>query len=444
MADQLQDEAVEYAVGDEGVSDDGVRDAEPSLSLMSRINNWVQGMKLYSRHQALSQEEGGPGAGRIKKESSFSEEEYKVSKDDFTLIRVIGKGSFAKVLLVRKKDTGELFAMKVLSKPNVVKRKQVEHTRTERVVLGVIDHPFIARMHYAFQTDSKLYFILEYCPGGEVFFHLSRQRTFPESTARVFAAELVLALHYLHGLGIAYRDLKPENVLLDVDGHVKLTDFGLAKNGVAEPNRGAQSLCGTPEYLAPEVINRSGHGTAVDWWGLGMVLYEMITGLPPWYTRDKKVLFMRLRSAALTFPPHVSPEARGLIAGLLDRDPSTRLGVDHATSSCDEGKGGGIARLRAHPFFAAIDWDELLAKRVPAPFDPCFNAPPGDASAPNVEGSFARMPVESNAEGGAPLREQDPLTPPQMFSGFTFNEESPLSIPEERAVEVDSQVDSQG
>ena len=386
--------------------------SEPGL--MARLNNWVTGIRLVNRQHAEPAKTADQKLEAGTTKALSDDDPTKVSKDDFTLIRVIGKGSFAKVLLVRKKDTGELFAMKVLSKPNVVKRKQVEHTRTERVVLGVIDHPFIASMHFAFQTTSKLYFVLEYCPGGEVFFHLSRQRTFPESTARIFAAELVLALHYLHTLGIAYRDLKPENILLDVDGHVKLTDFGLAKNGVAEGHRGAQSLCGTPEYLAPEVINRQGHGTAVDWWGLGMVLYEMITGLPPWYTRDKKVLFMRLRSAELTFPAYVSQDAQALITSLLDRDPTTRLGVDN-----DSGK--GIDRIRAHAFFASINWDDLLAKRVPAPFNPCFNTKPGDSSAPNVEQSLSRMPVESVA------LPEDSGTPPQMFNGFTFNGESVLS-----------------
>lgn len=380
------------------------------IHLMNKLQNWMTGLRLLSRNQGES-----PAAAEKKIREPSLDDSTKVSKDDFTLIRVIGKGSFAKVLLVKKKDTGQLFAMKVLYKPNVVKRKQVLHTRTERVVLGTIDHPFIAKMHFAFQTESKLYFVLEYCPGGEMFFHLSRQRTFPESTARHFAAQLVLALEYLHAKGIAYRDLKPENVLLDVDGHVKLTDFGLAKDNVTEPNQGAQSLCGTPEYLAPEVINRSGHGTAVDWWGLGMVLYEMITGLPPWYTRDKKVLFVRLRSAELTFPPHVSQEARQLISGLLDRDPLTRLGVDSAA-------GKGADRIRAQPFFAPVDWAGLLAKRVPAPFDPCFNAKnPNDASAPNVEESILRMPVESAALPGP---EETPEG--MLFNGFTFNGEPTL------------------
>ena len=172
-----------------------------------------------------------------------------------------------------------MYAMKVLSKTNIVKRKQVEHTRTERSVLGTINHPFIVRLHYAFQTEDKLYFVLDYSAGGELFYHLSRMKKFNEATTRFYCAEITLALEELHAHDVVYRDLKPENILLDGEGHIKLVDFGLAKEGVHEPAEGANSLCGTPEYLSPEVLNRQGHGTAVDWWNLGMVTYEMLTGL---------------------------------------------------------------------------------------------------------------------------------------------------------------------
>jgi hypothetical protein len=151
---------------------------------------------------------------------------------DFELIRVIGKGSFGKVMLVRKKDSMTLYAMKVLNKGNVVKRKQVEHTRTERRVLGRTNHPFIVTLHYAFQTSDKLFFVLDYCAGGELFFHLTRMKKLPEHMARFYTAEITLALEHLHALGVVYRDLKPENILLDEEGHVKLADFGLAKEGI--------------------------------------------------------------------------------------------------------------------------------------------------------------------------------------------------------------------
>ena len=208
----------------------------------------------------------------------------KVSLKNFTLIRILGKGAFAKVLEVEKEKSGSRYAMKVLKKHHVQRKNQVEHTRTERRVLATISHPFICQLRYAFQTKQKLYLVLDYHPGGELFYHLSRRGRFREHQARVYAAEITLALEYLHRHNIVYRDLKPENILIQSDGHIALTDFGLAKDGVLSFVSGAKSFCGTPEYLAPEIIHRKGHGKAVDWWSLGMLIYELLTGLPPWYT----------------------------------------------------------------------------------------------------------------------------------------------------------------
>ena len=233
----------------------------------------------------------------------------------------MGKGSFGKVIVVRKKTSRRVYAMKVLNKANIAKRKQVAHTNTERRVMEYTSHPFVVGLHYAFQTRDKLYFVLDYCAGGELFYHLGRAGRFPEAWSRVWAAELVLALEHLHSVGVVFRDLKPENVLFDAQGHVKLADFGLSKEGVSKSSEGARSFCGTPEYLAPEILDRKGHGTAVDWWNLGMVTYEMLTGLPPWYTKNRRKLFERIRHAPLAFPDHVGPEARALLRGLLRRDP---------------------------------------------------------------------------------------------------------------------------
>jgi serine/threonine protein kinase len=327
----------------------------------------------------------------------------KVCLEDFTLIRVIGKGSFGKVTLVRKKTNSKIFAMKILSKSHLVKRKQIEHTRTERRVLSVASHPFIVGLHYAFQTPSKLYFVLDYCPGGELFFHLSRMGKFNENMAKFYAAELVVALEHLHSLGVVYRDLKPENILLDEMGHIKLADFGLAKDQVTEVDSGATSLCGTPEYLAPEVLARKGHGTAVDWWGLGMVLYEMLTGLPPWYTRNRQELFARIREAPLEIPKYLSPEAASLIQLLLHREPDKRLGAR------------GAVEVKSHPFFKSVDWYGLLWAEPPfKPSNPQSKAE-GDTS--NFEKEFTELPVSgtpmSKSTGGSEL-------PRSMFTGFTY------------------------
>merc|ERR1719450_1879839 len=235
--------------------------------------------------------------------------------DDFTLLKVIGKGSYGKVMLVQHKNN-EVFAMKMLRKENIVKRNQVEHTKTERNVLEAVSHPFIVTLHYAFQTPKKLYFVLEYCPGGELFFHLSRAGRFSEGRCRFYASEILLAIEYLHRLNIIYRDLKPENILLDAEGHVRLTDFGLSKQGIEDDNS-ARSMCGTLEYLAPEIANQQGHGKAVDWYSFGACVFEMLTGLPPFYTEDRTKFFERIRAGRLTYPSYVSRGAKDMMKRLL-------------------------------------------------------------------------------------------------------------------------------
>lgn len=236
-----------------------------------------------------------------------------VGLDDFEILKVIGKGSFGKVFQVKKVGEDEIYAMKVLNKSVIKKKNQIEHTKTERNILGKIDHPFIVGMKYAFQTRDKLYFVLDYCPGGELFYHLGKAKKFSEERARFYAAEITLALQHLHELGIIYRDLKPENVLLTEEGHVRLTDFGLSKEGVSQADRGAQSFCGTPEYLAPEILNRTGHGRAVDWWSLGALLYEMLTGWPPFYSRDQERLFNKIKRSSVDIPPNMSPDTADLL-----------------------------------------------------------------------------------------------------------------------------------
>ncbi|CAI5723483.1 unnamed protein product [Hyaloperonospora brassicae] len=340
----------------------------------------------------------------------------KTTLDDFELLKVIGKGSYGKVTLVRKKEGNRLFAMKSLNKSNVKRRNQVEHTRTERRVLGRAKHPFIVHLHYAFQTSQKLYFVLDYCPGGELFFHLSRMEKFTPAMALYYCAEITLALEHLHDLGVVYRDLKPENILFDPVGHVLLADFGLAKEGITDSAEGTNSMCGTPEYLPPEILDRVGHGTAVDWWAMGMVLYEMLTGLPPWYTRNRQKLFDRVRNAPLTFPDEVDPVACDFIGGLLRRDPNKRLG----SKSADE--------VKNHAYFAGLNWQDLYDRKIPPPFNPCASA--GNAEeTKNFEAEFTKMQinsVENSALGG--LRVSDASRPSMTFQGFTYNTPNDLSM----------------
>lgn len=325
-------------------------------------------------------------------------------------------------------EQGALFAMKILRKTHLVKRRQIERTRTERKVLSVVDHPFIMKLHYAFQTEDKLYLVLDYCPGGELFFHLSRFRKFPERVAKFYAAQLLLALGHLHKRGIIYRDLKPENVLLDADGHVKLGDFGLAKAGIRHPCEGATSMCGTPEYMAPEVLAQQGHGFCVDYWGLGMLTYEMMTGLPPWYTTDRAKLFRRLKSAQLEIPSFFSPGAANCVSQLLQRDPSRRLGVH------------GIRSAMEIEFFRSINWRALYARKIAAPIHPCEgwkqhdgsnSASLGDdaldAATANFDNTFTRMKVDSEGgpqEGQDDLDESHEELHENTFMGFTFDVET--------------------
>ncbi|CAM9429824.1 unnamed protein product [Scytosiphon promiscuus] len=334
----------------------------------------------------------------------------KVGLDSFKIVRVIGKGSFGKVFLVREKVAGDIYAMKVLRKDNIIKRNQVEHTKTERNVLGYVKHPFIVGLNMAFQTRDKLFFVLDYCAGGELFFHLGKHGKFPEARSRFYSAEIALALQHVHQLDIVYRDLKPENVLLDGEGHIRLTDFGLSKEGISNTTSGAHSFCGTPEYLAPEILNRQGHGRAVDWWSLGALLYEMLTGLPPFYCRDRERLFEKIRKGNLTYPRYLSANAQDILHGLLTRDPSRRLG-----SSLDDAQ-----EVQRHPFFAPLDWDLVMRREVAPPWEPTLV---GSLDSSQFDREFTSMPIFSPDQRDYKLG-QSAASNDDTFEGFTFVDSS--------------------
>ncbi|XP_054477330.1 serine/threonine-protein kinase Sgk2b isoform X2 [Anoplopoma fimbria] len=258
--------------------------------------------------------------------SSVNTETLQMKPSDFDYLKVIGKGSFGKVLLARHKKHGGYYAVKVLQKQIIFKRKEQRHVMVERsVLLKGLQHPFLVGLHFSFQTINVLYFVLDYVNGGELFYHLQREGSFPETRAPFYAAEMAMALGYLHSLDIVYRDLKPENILLDSEGHVMLTDFGLCKEGVAIGGI-MHTFCGTPEYLAPEVLQGHPYSTAVDWWGLGTVLFEMLYGLPPFYSRSKAEMFENILHAPLKLRSGGSQDCCSLFEGLLERDVSKRLG----------------------------------------------------------------------------------------------------------------------
>lgn len=280
----------------------------------------------------------------------------KVSLEDFQLLHVIGKGSFGKVIQVKKKDTGKIYAMKVLNKKTIIERNELEHTKAEKSILQKLCHPFLVNLNYSFQTPDKLYFIMDYVNGGELFYHLQKDKKFTEDRVRFYCAEIVLGLEYLHNTGVLYRDLKPENILLTGDGHICMTDFGISKEGLLSDNDRTATFCGTPEYLAPEVLEGNGYGKAVDWWSFGTLMYEMLTGLPPFYSQDVQQMYSKIMTAKLNIPKNISEDAKSLLEGLLVRDPEKRLTEP--------------AVIKAHPFFKGINWEQLLAKELPPPFVP--------------------------------------------------------------------------
>ena len=281
-----------------------------------------------------------------------------VGVGDFDVLSVLGRGAYGKVVQVRRRATGELFAMKVMRKADVVRRHQVRHALTERELLQFIHHPFIVPLHFAFQSETHLYLVLALQSGGELFFHLKRDGAFAEPRARLYAAEILLALEAIHAAGYAYRDLKPENVLLDSEGHVVLSDFGLAKGRVSALDAGGTTFCGTPSYMAPEVLLCLGHGIAVDWWSLGTLLYEMLSGCPPFYSRNLHQMYRAILTAELRVGPHISRAARAILCGLLTRDPLRRLGAR------------GAGEVRKSAFFRRLDFKKVYARGYAPPFKP--------------------------------------------------------------------------
>jgi len=335
----------------------------------------------------------------------LSKENKPLGIEDFQLLKVIGRGNFGKVLQVRKKDTGRIYAMKIIRKEDILKRDEIEHTLSERKVLAQNDNPFLVQLKFSFQTPEKLYLVLDYVNGGELFRHLQREGIFSQERARFYAAELVIAIEHLHKYKIIYRDIKPENVLLDSNGHVALTDFGLAKTGEGDA---ATTFCGTAEYLAPEILKSQPYGKAVDWWSLGILIYEMLTGLPPFYSENTNLMYKKILFSELVFPPEVSETAQTFLREILNRDPDSRLGA------------GGAEEIKRHPFFADISWDKLAKKMIPSPYKPTVES---ETDVQNFDPQFTdEIPVDSPPTD-TPLSD----SVQEKFKGFTFIKEEEIS-----------------
>jgi len=282
-----------------------------------------------------------------------------VELDDFQIMKVLGRGTFGKVCLVQYKPTKEYYAMKSLKKDVLLDMDQVQSTILEKKILQSLDHPFLVGMVFCFQTEERIYFIMPFIRGGELFQHLRKEKFFKEDKARFYAASMGIALEYLHNHGIVYRDIKPENILIGEDGYLKLIDFGMAK--MLKGNEKAMSFCGTPEYLAPEIITGEGHNRAADWWSYGILLFEMLCGIPPFYCENTERMYDLITNAELRFPKRIqlSENAKDLIKKLLIKKQDKRLGVEK-----------GFEEIKSHPFFQGFDFDALLAKKLEAPFIP--------------------------------------------------------------------------
>ncbi|XP_067644351.1 cAMP-dependent protein kinase catalytic subunit 3 isoform X2 [Eurosta solidaginis] len=276
--------------------------------------------------------------------------------DDFQMIKTVGTGTFGRVCLCRDRVTEKYCAMKLLAMADVIRLKQTEHVKNERNILREIRHPFVINLEWSTKDDCCLYMIFEYVCGGELFTYLRNAGRFSSQTSNFYAAEIVSALEYLHSLQIVYRDLKPENLLINRDGHLKITDFGFAK----KLRDRTWTLCGTPEYLAPEIIQSKGHNKAVDWWALGVLIYEMLVGYPPFYDENPFGIYEKILSGKIEWPRHMDPIAKDLVKKLLTNDRTKRLG--NMKNGADD--------VKRHRWFKHLNWNDVYNKKLKPPIIP--------------------------------------------------------------------------
>ncbi|XP_014662162.1 PREDICTED: protein kinase C iota type-like [Priapulus caudatus] len=337
----------------------------------------------------------------------------KAALEQFTLLRVIGRGSYAKVLMVEQKKSKRIYAMKVIKKELINDDEDIDWVQTEKHVFETAsNHPFLVGLHSCFQTASRLFFVIEFVSGGDLMFHMQRQRRLPEEHARFYAAEICLALNFLHERGIIYRDLKLDNVLLDQDGHIKLTDYGMCKEGL-KPGDTTGTFCGTPNYIAPEILRGEDYGFSVDWWALGVLMFEMLAGRSPFDIvgsadnpdqNTEDYLFQVILEKTIRIPRSLSVKARSVLQGFLNKNPSERLGCLPTT---------GFADIQAHPFFKNIDWEQAEGKQVTPPFRPNVKDP---YDYENFDPQFTNEPVQLTPDDLRTLEKIDQ----SEFEGFEY------------------------
>ncbi|VVC25114.1 Hypothetical protein CINCED_3A000623 [Cinara cedri] len=332
---------------------------------------------------------------------------------DFELIRVIGRGSYAKVLMVELKKTKCIYAMKVIKKALVTDDEDIDWVQTEKHVFETAsNHPFLVGLHSCFQTASRLFFVIEFVRGGDLMFHMQRQRRLPEEHARFYSAEISLALNFLHTKGIIYRDLKLDNVLLDHEGHIKLTDYGMCKEGIRSGETTC-TFCGTPNYIAPEILRGEDYGFSVDWWALGVLLYEMLAGRSPFDIagasenpdqNTEDYLFQVILEKTIRIPRSLSVKAASVLKGFLNKNPIERLGCNRES---------GFYDIITHPFFKSIDWEMLEQKQVSPPYKPRLDS---DRDLANFPPEFTDEPVHLTPDDLRVIEKIDQ----SEFEGFEY------------------------
>jgi len=321
-----------------------------------------------------------------------------VGIDDFEVLKLVGQGAFGKVYQVRKKGTAEIYAMKVMRKDKVVEKNHAEYMKAERDILTKVDHPFVVQLRYSFQTKYRLYLVLDFINGGHLFFQLYQQGLFREELARIYTAEIVSAVAHLHANGIMHRDLKPENILLDADGHAMLTDFGVAKE--FDENTRSNSMCGTVEYMAPEIVQGRGHDKAADWWSVGILLFEMLTGKPPFVGGNRYKIQQKIVKEKIKLPTFLSSEVHSLLKGLLHKEAGRRLGSGP----------GGSDEIKNHKWFKSINWKRLEARQIQPSFRPNVA---GKTCIANFDECWTSMPVLDSPVAS-------PVAANSNFVGFSY------------------------